>query len=240
MEKLSNQYLNSCKREDGFIIRGGNMTRLETVVDAAFAFAITMLVISIETIPRTPTELFHLSKDIPAFLASGIQIGYIWYRHSIWSRRFGLEDAFTTFLSLFLVMLVLIFLYPIKMVFIGMFAWLSDGYLLTRDFNTTLAELANLFVYFAAGFVCLSIIFYLLYWNTLKNSLQLGLTKYEEYYCKTESFSWVILSIVAITSGILAKTLSGIAVVAAGFSYMILWIILPIFRRIRKRNQPEE
>jgi uncharacterized membrane protein len=38
------------------------MTRFETFVDAEFAFAITMLVISIETIPKNPTELFHLSK----------------------------------------------------------------------------------------------------------------------------------------------------------------------------------
>jgi uncharacterized membrane protein len=35
-------------------MRGENMTRIETFVDAAFAFAFTMLVISIDEIPRSP------------------------------------------------------------------------------------------------------------------------------------------------------------------------------------------
>ena len=239
MEQLSNTFLNSCKREDGFIIRGAEMTRLETFVDAAFAFAITMLVISIETIPKNPTELFHLSKDIPAFFVSGIQIGFIWYRHTQWSRRFGLQDGFTTFLSLCLVMLVLVFLYPLKLVFIGMFAWLSDGYLLTREYSTSLAELANLFVYFAAGFVFLAIIFFSFYWNTLKKSELLGLTEYEKYFCKGESIYWVILALVAILSGVLAKNLTGKAIIAAGFTYIILLVIFPVLRRIRKKYQPE-
>ena len=215
------------------------MTRLETFVDAAFAFAITMLVISIETIPKNPTELFHLSKDIPAFFVSGIQIGFIWYRHTQWSRRFGLQDGFTTFLSLCLVMLVLVFLYPLKLVFIGMFAWLSDGYLLTRAYSTSLSELANLFVYFATGFVFLAIIFYSFYWNTLKHSALLGLTEYEKHFCKGESLYWVVLALVAILSGILAKTLSGRAIIAAGFTYVILLIIYPVISRIRKKNHPE-
>lgn len=239
MEQLSETFLKSSKKEDGFIIRGAEMTRLETFVDAAFAFAITMLVISIETIPKNPTELFHLSKDIPAFFVSGIHIGFIWYRHSQWSRRFGLQDGFTTFLSLCLVMLVLVFLYPLKLVFIGMFAWLSDGYLLTKAFSTTLSELANLFVYFAVGFVFLAIIFYSFYWNTLKNSELLGLTEYEKYFCKGESIHWIILAMVAILSGVLAKTLSGQAIIAAGFTYAILLVIFPVLKRIRKKKEPE-
>jgi len=240
MDKLSQVFLDNCKRENGFIIRGEEMTRIETFVDAAFAFAITMLVISIETIPKNPTELFHLSKDIPAFFLSGTQIGFIWYRHSQWSRRFGLQDALTTFLSLCLVMLVLVFLYPLKLVFIGMFAWLSDGYLLTSSYSTTLDELANLFVYFAAGFICLSIIFCSFYWNTLRHSEHLALTEFEQYFCKSEIIYWIILAMVAILSGILAKTLSGTAIIASGFTYILLMVIYPVYSKIRKKNQPEK
>jgi len=240
LQKLTQEFINSCRRENGFIIRGEGMTRVETFVDAAFAFAITMLVISVETIPKTPSELFHLSKDIPAFFVSGIQIGFIWYRHSQWSRRIGLKDAFTTFLSVCLVMLVLVFLYPLKLVFIGMFAWLSDGYLLTGEYSTTLEELANLFVYFAAGFICLAVIFYSFYQNTLKQSEQLRLTAYEKYFCKTESISWLIMILVAIISGILAKTLPGTWIIASGFTYSILGILYPIHHRIRRKNEPEK
>ena len=70
MEPLSREFIDSCRREEGRIIRGDNMTRIETFVDAAFAFAFTMLVISIDEIPKSPPELFELSKDIPAFVFS--------------------------------------------------------------------------------------------------------------------------------------------------------------------------
>lgn len=116
MEPLSQQYIENCRREGGKIIRGDNMTRIETFVDAAFAFSFTMLVISIDEIPQSPVELFELSKDIPAFLLSATIIGAIWLSHSNWSRVFGLQDRMTVNLSLALVMLVLIFIYPIKLV----------------------------------------------------------------------------------------------------------------------------
>ena len=53
MEPLSREFIDSCRREEGRIIRGDNMTRIETFVDAAFAFAFTMLVISIDEIPKS-------------------------------------------------------------------------------------------------------------------------------------------------------------------------------------------
>ena len=74
------------------------MTRIETLVDAAFAFALTMLVISIGEIPKSPPELFELSKDIPAFVFSALSIGAVWLAHAKWSRTFGLQDSM---LSLF-------------------------------------------------------------------------------------------------------------------------------------------
>ncbi len=214
------------------------MTRIETFVDAAFAFALTMLVISVESIPKSPHELLLLSKDIPAFLVSGLLIGFIWYRHSLWSRRFGLQDGATIFLSMCLVMLMLVFLYPIKMVFIGMFAWLSNGYLLNSTYTTTLDELSNLFVYYAAGFICLATIFYSFYQNTLKHADALRLTNYERYFCKTESYYSIIIALVAILSAILAKTLSGKAIIISGFSYVILFVIGPVFRALRLKKAP--
>ena len=115
MQQLSQEYLGSCKCEDGRILRGESMTRIETFVDAAFAFAFTMLVISIDVIPKTVPELLSLSQDIPAFIISATIIGSIWVAHTLWSRTFGLQDRIRLYLSLGLVVLVLIFVYPIKL-----------------------------------------------------------------------------------------------------------------------------
>ena len=97
MEKLTGEFLASCKRDRGRILRGEATTRLETFVDAAFAFAFTMLVISIDQIPRSPEELIQLSKDIPSFVLSALPIGSVWIAHSSWSRIFGLHDRFSVF-----------------------------------------------------------------------------------------------------------------------------------------------
>ena len=115
MKPLSREFIDSCRREEGRIIRGDNMTRIETFVDAAFAFAFTMLVISIDEIPKTPPELFELSRDIPAFVSSALIIGAVWLAHAKWSRTFGLQDSITVYLSLALVILMLVFVYPIKL-----------------------------------------------------------------------------------------------------------------------------
>jgi len=55
-----------------FKMRGENMTRIETFVAAAFAFAVTMLVISIGTVPQTMQNFVDATKQIPALLRAAL------------------------------------------------------------------------------------------------------------------------------------------------------------------------
>ncbi|XOV77877.1 MAG: TMEM175 family protein [Aestuariibacter sp.] len=75
-------------------LRGETMNRIETFVAAAFAFAVTMLVISVDSIPGTFSELQQAAMDIPAFAASFAIITWIWFEHATWCRKFGLEQPF--------------------------------------------------------------------------------------------------------------------------------------------------
>ncbi|MEE4295112.1 MAG: TMEM175 family protein [Wenzhouxiangella sp.] len=50
--------------------RGREMTRLETFTDAAFAFAVTLLAVSIDEIPNDYESLLLALKGTPAFAAS--------------------------------------------------------------------------------------------------------------------------------------------------------------------------
>ena len=55
--------------EGGVRQRGEQVTRLETFVDAAFAFAMTLLVVSFEAMPDSFAELYDALRRLPAFLA---------------------------------------------------------------------------------------------------------------------------------------------------------------------------
>jgi hypothetical protein len=59
--------LDALPRLRGFRLRGIAMTRLETFIDAAFAFAITMLVIAAQQIPDDIETLLLLSRICPPF-----------------------------------------------------------------------------------------------------------------------------------------------------------------------------
>ena len=211
------------------------MTRIETFVDAAFAFAFTMLVISIDEIPQSPPELLALSRDIPAFLLSATIIGSVWLAHSTWSRTFGLQDKVTIFLSLGLVMLVLIFVYPIKLMVQASVVFLSQGWLGTDIFLNPGWEdnaVAGLFVYFSFGFAILSLLVICLYLNSLHHRVPLRLNPDEVEYCHRHILSWSVVCAVAFVSCFIALTASEENIVNAGFVYMSIWLLMPIGHRL--------
>ena len=54
------------------------MTRLETFIDAAFAFAISMLVIAAQQIPDNIQALLAAFRNVPTFVCSIAVLGIFW------------------------------------------------------------------------------------------------------------------------------------------------------------------
>ena len=239
MEPLTEQFLASCRSYKGRIMRGENMTRIETFVDAAFAFAFTMLVISIDEIPQSPPELLALSRDIPAFVLSATLIGSIWLAHATWSRTFGLQDNLTVALSLGLVMLVLIFVYPIKLMVQATVIYLSGGRLGTDLFLDPGWEdnsVADLFVYFSFGFAVLSLLLICFYQNALRYREALKLNLEELRFCHSNTLIWALVGGVALLSCLIALFASEENVTYAGFIYITLWFLIPLARWLLRRS----
>src|SRR5947207_7581666 len=103
--------LDALPRLRGFRLRGIAMTRLETFIDAAFAFAISMLVISAQQIPDDIASLLAAFKNVPTFICSIAVLGIFWRGHWLWSRRYGLEDSVTFLFSWALIVTFVIFFY---------------------------------------------------------------------------------------------------------------------------------
>src|ERR1700758_4264757 len=119
--------LDALPRLGGFRLRGMEITRLETFIDAAFAFAITMLVIATQQIPDDIETLLAAFKNVPAFVASIVVLGIFWRGHWLWSRRYGLEDGVSIFISWAMIVTMLIYIYPLKALFSSMWFLLSGG-----------------------------------------------------------------------------------------------------------------
>src|SRR4030095_3998006 len=109
----------------GFRLRGMEMTRLETFIDAAFAFAISMLVIAANQVPDNIEELLGALRHVPAFAASVVVLGIFWGGACKGSRRDGLEDGVSIFISWAMLATILIYIYPLRAVFGSMWFFLT-------------------------------------------------------------------------------------------------------------------
>jgi uncharacterized membrane protein len=222
--------------EHGVRLRGLEMTRIETFTDAAFAFAVTMLVISVDSIPADMDELFLALRGIPAFALSFAQVMLFWYAHHVWSRRYGLEDVGTVFLSSLLVLIVLVFIYPLKTMYSSALAWFSGGFLPSQINLQTDTDLALLFTIFALSYLAMSLAIILLYWHAWRSRVELQLDAREVLATRLMMGSWAVLASPALLSLILANTMSGIWIVSAGFVYSLLSVAMPMWEsRFHKR-----
>jgi hypothetical protein len=137
--------------------RGHGVTRLEAFVDAAFAFAVTLLVISVERIPDSIGGVLQALKNIPAFAASFAMVAMFWYAHVRWSRRYRLGTVPATLLSLLLVFLVLVYVYPLRLLLGTFFGWITGGWLPMplSDANGP-RPLAFMFIFYGLAFASMS------------------------------------------------------------------------------------
>lgn len=221
--------LNNLPIKNGFRLRGTDITRLETFTDAAFAFAVTMLVIAGDSIPTSYSALMLSLKDIPAFAAGIAVILYFWYGHLNWSRRYGLEDGVSVLLSGSLVLSLLVFVYPLKLVFAAMFAFFSGGFLTSEFVVTNANEMTGLFVYYGVGFSITCIIIALLYVYSLRKTKQLSLNNREIFETKASIAMWLFIALPALLSAMAAWLLPLKIGVWSGFLYWLYPLITPLF-----------
>ena len=101
---------------DGFRMRGQDVTRLESFSDAVFGFALTLLVVSLE-VPKSFADLIDAMRGFPAFAVCFAMLAMVWNSHYKFSRRYGLDDGTTRFLTCVLLFIVLVYVYPLKFLF---------------------------------------------------------------------------------------------------------------------------
>jgi len=223
--------------EQGFRVRGAQPTRMDAFVDAAFAFAVTLLVIAIGHVPSSIAELAQAIRGVPAFAASFVLIARFWLAHRNWSRRYAIEDAYSVRLSLLLVFVILVYVYPLRMVATMVFGMISGGRLAEQAVELhTLGELRFLYATFATGYAVAVTVFALLYRHALQRADAIGLSPQERVRTRTQVLRYTAFLAISLLSLLLALLLPmGNATPwlypLPGFVYGLALLVPPLLNR---------
>ncbi len=137
--------------------------RLDAFVDAAFAFAVSLLIIAGGEPLRSFSDLLTALARIPAFAAGFALILMFWLAHRTWSSLSPRRDGWATALSLAVVFSVLVFVFPLRVLIETATHFISGGVLPGRGLISNFEELRWTYVIYGLGFALLSGLYVLLF-----------------------------------------------------------------------------
>src|SRR2546426_2915356 len=194
----------------GFRPRGTEVTRIEGFSDAVFAFALTLLVVSLE-VPRTFHDLVRTMQGFGAFAVCFALLMQIWIRHYGFFRRYGLQDTPTRLLNAALLFIVLFYVYPLK------FLWTHFG---GGGTSFTLSEGRILLVIYGLGGAAVFTVFVLLYRHAWGLRDEIDLDALERYDTRAALRENVLMAGVPVVSVLLALGLPANLGGLAGWMYL--------------------
>src|SRR6266446_3543179 len=136
-EKLIDKGIGDNKK---FRWRSHEISRIEGLSDGVFAFAVTLLVVSLE-VPKTYSELMQTMRGFGAFAISFTLLFIVWYNQYKFFRRYGLQDNVTILLNGALLFVVIFYVYPLKFVFTLIINLFSGGQAEIRLPNGTIEHM---------------------------------------------------------------------------------------------------
>ena len=222
--RLTQEQVDALPVERRFRLRGTETTRLDTLIDAAFAFALTMLVISEDGVPDSFEELTTGVMQLPALTVSFGLLMMFWFAHRKWSRRYGLETSATVIVSVSLVFVLLVYIYPLRMIFEGMFSFLTNGRLPWRLSFSSYLQVRGFFAFYAVGFLAMSLLMNALYSSVMKNAKLLLLDEYEILETRHQQHRWTAAAVFSLISITIALAAPVKFVSMAGFIFFGVFV----------------
>jgi len=195
----------------------GATARLDAFTDAAFAFAVSLLVIGGAGAPADFAALVGALGDIPAFAFGFAIVLMFWFAHVRWRRLRGDGDWRSLLLTLLLVFLVLIYVQPLRaMAAATAIFFTGQG----RGFG---GDIAGLFAVYGTGFVAMALTVAALYAEALRNA---DLDREGRAGARGEVVIWLILAGTGLVSILVSLTPFG---KYAAFAYSTLPLTIGLF-----------
>ncbi len=191
---------------------------MEGFSDSVFAFAITLLIVSLEV----PDNFGELLVDMRGFFGFAVCFGLlvsVWYEHYKFFRRFGLTDLLTIVLNAALLFIVLFYVFPVKF----LFTLVTERLLGLGGEKIDPGQWPLLMVIYGAGFVAVQLVFVLLYLRAYDLRGVLELDDHELSIAREETQGYLI-NVVIGSASIAIAALGGVQMVAwAGWVYVLIF-----------------
>ncbi len=241
-------YKTSLETEPEFRYQGKQPGRLEGISDAVFAFAITLLVVSLE-VPNSFDDLMKTFQSVLAFGVSSLLLFSIWREHYYFFLRYGLQDKRTIFLNAILLLTILLYIYPLRFLFqwfnelvVGLYHMIandSKDYLKNVFTEMLLPEqIPQLMMLYGIGAAIVFTMFALMYRNALRLKEALGLNQLEETYTRASIYLNLCMAAPPLVSVCVSLSIQhpGSASFWSGMSYM-LYSLMPLYTRWENKTK---
>lgn len=219
-------------------LHAGN--RLDAFVDAAFAFAVTLLVIATAAPPANLSDLRDAIGRIPASAFAFALISLFWFGHKAFGRLTCKRDAGVQLISLAIVFTVLVYVYPLRLLTGSFFYWMSGGRLPGNGIIRSFGDLQQLYVVYGVGFAILAGLYAALFAHGVRNAEALAIEGKDLDDARDFAQIWLILLSVGVASALLAGFGPMLAAPwLPGFSYgaipLLIWLKFTLKRRRQAR-----
>lgn len=189
------------------VIRPVDTERLDAFVDGSFAFAVTLLIIAGAEPLNDFGDLVQAVGRVPAFAAGFLLIVMFWLGHRNYGKLAPIRDAWSATLSLAIVFLVLINVFPLRLLTEAGLAYFSGWRLPGRETIDSLANLSKVYIIYGVSFSALGVCFALLYGHALRRGPALGLLPEERQEAWEWRGMWWVITAAGAGSSLLAMTL---------------------------------
>lgn len=138
-------------------------SRVDAFVDAAFAFCMTLLVVGGATLPQTMADLQAALMRVPAFAIGFALLALFWWSHHAFRSIYRKDDGVSLMLSLIIVFVVMIYVYPLRLLGEAMAYYISGRTLPGSELVQSIADMRVLYIVYGIGFMILDVLYILLY-----------------------------------------------------------------------------
>lgn len=217
--------------------RNHELLRIEALSDAVFAFAITLVVVSLE-VPATFHELLQSMAGMVGFAICFMFLFLIWHQQYLYFRHFGLRDRTCLALNAVLLFTVLFYVYPLKFLFTLLTAgnhFLNEhGEKLDRI--TSYIEIRQLMAIYSGGFIAVYLTFMFLYLHASQQKGKLKLSHIELFHLRTQVYKNILLMSFGIACLLLLLIIPDENVFATGLIFTLIYPALILFIKYRERK----